>query len=186
MFIWFFFMDFELISTWQLLSWAVTPKCSAGELCLWKPLWNVSFRYVEGFFYNFFLGFGYFLLHFFWSLTLQELKIVEIMACVSVANLLPKAVQYKSHFLSYHVFQSTSVLLEIERRDEDGKKCLNWIWRLLRGTFLQINTLPATGWIPIPFSPWRIVRPKCFTKSQAFQRQQFFSTSTSAFWSHCL
>lgn len=26
MFIWFFFMDFELISTWQLLSWAVTPS----------------------------------------------------------------------------------------------------------------------------------------------------------------
>lgn len=79
-------------------------------------------------FFIFFVGFGYFLLHFFYSLALQELKIIEIMACVSVAKLLPRAaVQYKSHFLSYHVLQSTSVLLEIGRRDEDGKKCLNWI-----------------------------------------------------------
>lgn len=56
--------------------------------------------------------------------------------------------------------------------------------RLLRGTFLQINMLPATGCIPIPFAPWRVV--KCFTKSWSFQRQQISSASSSAFWSHCL
>lgn len=86
------------------------------------------FRSVEGFFSIFFwLNLDIFFFIFFLSLTLQELKIVEIMAWVSVAKLLPKAEQYKSHFLPYHVLQSTSVLQEIERSDEGGKKCLNWI-----------------------------------------------------------
>lgn len=78
-----FILHFHLLSlhgfwTAEHLSASLLSSHSSVQQESWKPLWNVSFSYVEGFFKIFFwLGLG-----------------------MSVAKLLPTAVQYKSHFLS--------------------------------------------------------------------------------------
>lgn len=119
------------------------------------------------------LGFFFLLLFFsfFWSLTLQKLKMVEVMASGKTSF------QCGAAQVSFSFLTCLSKYFNTPRNRGKG-----WGWKavfkldlnnLLRGTFLRIDTLPAIGWIPIPFSPWRFIRPKHFTKSQAFWKQQF-------------